>query len=275
MRELCLEPAGTLASFLERPLGRWFAGPSFVYWYADPTLFGFSLWGRPSKADVALLASALVVELGPQIAPHCSLVDCALLASADPQAFEVLQQYVGQHHARLQQQVTRLSLVRPDGMVGAVVSGFYQVLDPPYPTQAFPELEPALQWLGAAPGWAPVLRALRSELSGVAPLLTQLRGVLQQLGASPQLGAVARLLALSQRTLQRRLTGLGTSYAQEVNRHRMNTAQRLMLESDAPLTAIAIDSGFSSLQHFSAAFRKATGSSPSLWRQRAANAQPG
>jgi AraC-like DNA-binding protein len=39
-----------------------------------------------------------------------------------------------------------------------------------------------------------------------------------------------------------------------------------MIESDAPLTAIAIDSGFASLAHFSAAFRRATGQSPTQWR---------
>jgi AraC-like DNA-binding protein len=39
-----------------------------------------------------------------------------------------------------------------------------------------------------------------------------------------------------------------------------------MLESNDPLTAIALDAGFASLQHFSAAFRKLTGASPSAWR---------
>lgn len=266
MAPLTLEPAGTLANFLQRPVGRWLAGRGFVYWCAAPGFFGFSLWGRPTEVDLEVLANALVVELSPRVEPHCSLVDTTLVESIDPRAFEVLVRYVQQHHAALKRQVKRLSLVRPSGLVGAVVAGFYQVLDSPYPTQAFSDFEPALEWLGVPRGWAPVVRALRSELSGVPPLLTQLRGVLQQLGAGAPVAQVARRLALSQRTLQRRLTELGTSYVNELTRHRMQVAQRLMLESEAPLTAIAIDSGFSSLQHFSAAFRKSTGKSPSAWR---------
>jgi len=43
-------------------------------------------------------------------------------------------------------------------------------------------------------------------------------------------------------------------------------AERRMLDSDDPLTAVAIDAGFATLQHFSAAFREATGESPSAWR---------
>lgn len=261
-----LESAGTLKRFLERPLGRWFAGKSFVYWCATEELFGFCLWGHPGQADIELLTRALVVELEPRIAAHCSLVDTALLEAVDPQAFEGLQRYVAKNHAKLQTQVTRLALVRPAGLVGAVVAGFYQVLDSPYPTQVFGDLDSATRWLGAEPSWAAELTTLRSELSGVSPLLTQLRGVLQELGSSAEAGEVARRLSLSQRTLQRRLAELGTSYVHELTRHRMSTAQRLMLESQAPLTAIALDCGFASLAHFSAAFRKATGLSPSAWR---------
>ena len=261
-----MEPAGTLQRFLENPLGRWFAGKGFVYWCATEELFGLSLWGHPSQADVELLSRALVVELEPRIRPHCSLVDTALLEAVDPQAFEVLQRYVAKHHAVLKSKVTRLALVRPAGLVGAVVAGFYQVLDSPYPTQVFGELEPALTWLEAYAALASTVLQLRGELSGVSPLLTELRGVLQELCSNAGLGDVARRLSLSQRTLQRRLGELKTSFMQELTRHRMQTAQRLMLESQAPLTAIALDSGFATLAHFSAAFRRETGQSPTEWR---------
>lgn len=242
------------------------AGKSFVHWRATPTLFGFALWGRPGQADIEALVRALLTELDPGVLPHCSVVDTALVDGVDPQAFEVLQRYVTRHHAALKRQVTQLALVRPAGLVGAVVSGFYEVLDSPYPTRAFADLTPALQWLGQDAGWADVLLGTRTELSGVSPLVVQLRAVLAGLGASPAVPAVAKALSLSQRTLQRRLAEQGTSFQQEVTRHRMEVAQRLMRESDAPLTAIAIDAGFASLAHFSAAFRKATGQSPTQWR---------
>lgn len=242
------------------------AGQTFVHWCASPTFYGFALWGRPNQTDVAALVRALVTELDAGVAPHVSLVDTALVEGVDPQAFEGLHGYVTGHHAALKKQVTRLALVRPPGLVGAVVSGFYEVLDAPYPTRAFDDLGPALAWLGQDAGWADVLRAARTELSGVDPLLVQLRAVLVDLGASPPVPRIAKALSLSARTLQRRLADLGTSVQTELTRHRMGVAQRLMRESDAPLTAIAIDAGFASLAHFSAAFRKATGQSPSQWR---------
>lgn len=238
-----------------------------MHWRATPTLYGFALWGRPNQADVNALVRALVTELDAAVAPHCSVVDATLVEGVDPQAFEALHRYVTGHHAALKKQVTKLALVRPPGLVGAVVSGFYEVLDAPYPTRAFAELGPALQWLGQDARWADVLRGLRTELSGISPLLVQLRAALVELGPSPAVPRIAKALSLSPRTLQRRLAALGTSVQHELTRHRMEVAQRLMRESDLPLTAIAIDAGFASLAHFSAAFRKATGKSPSQWRR--------
>jgi len=262
-----LEPAGTPARFAARPVGRYLVGEGFAYWCASEELFGFALWGRPGRAAMEQLAAALRVELEPRTPPHRSLVDTSLLEAVDPSAFEVLQRYVKEHHAALTQKVTRLALVRPPGLVGAVVSGFYQVLDSPYPTQAFEAVGPALDWLEADAGWGAPLEALRAEVSGVAPLLSALRAVLSGLGARTDVGEAAKRLGLSQRTLQRRLAEQQTSFAVELNRQRMLVAQRLMRESDAPLTELAIDAGFASLQHFSAAFRKATGKTPTAWRK--------
>jgi AraC-like DNA-binding protein len=41
-----------------------------------------------------------------------------------------------------------------------------------------------------------------------------------------------------------------------------------MLHSDCPLTEVAVDLGFSSLQNFSRQFRRVVGEAPSAWRQR-------
>lgn len=261
-----LEPIAPVARFVERPLGRYVVGEGFAYWCASEQLFGFVLWGRPGRAAMERLATALLVELEPRTAPHRSLIDASLLEAVDPSAFDVLQRYVKVHHGALAQKVTRLALVRPPGLVGAVVSGFYEVLDSPYPTRAFEAVGPALGWLGCD-AWTGPLEALRAEVSGVDPLLSQLRAALT-IDARTDVGEVAKRLGLSQRTLQRRLTALGTSFAAEHNRQRMAIAQQLMRESAAPLTEVAIDAGFASLQHFSAAFRRATGQTPTAWRTR-------
>ncbi len=268
-----LRPAGTLATFVDAPVGRYLAGEGVGYWCADERWFGIVLWGRPDRAAIERLTRALVLELDDAVPPHRSLVDASLLEAADPAAFAVLQQYVVRHHAALRRQVTRLALVRPSSLAGAVVAGFYQVLDAPYPTRAFDALGPALQWLEAPARWEPHLAALRAELSGVAPLLGQLRGVLVQGGNRTELAAAARALGLSARTLQRRLGDLGTSFGAEQHRARLLAAQRLLIDSDVALTEVAAEAGFASQQHFSAAFRKAFGKTPSAFRSARRHAQ--
>ncbi len=263
-----LEPAQSLARFMDAPVGRFWPGDSFFYWCASPTLYGFSLWGRPRADDLERLCTALVVELSPRAEPHCSLVDASLVEEVDPGAFEVLQRYVKQHRAQLAKRVTKLALVRPSGLVGAVVAGFYAVLDSPYPTKDFEQVEPALGWLGVERELADVILERRGELSGVSPLLAQLRSVLSAVGARAELDDVARRLSLSSRTLQRRLGALRTSFQKELLSHRLRAAQVALRDGDQPITSISLEAGFSTPQHFSAAFRKVTGVTPTQFRKR-------
>lgn len=261
-----LEPAPSLARFMDAPVGRFWPGDSFFYWCASPTLFGFSLWGRPAAEDLERLCAALLVELGPHAEPHRSLVDASQVEEVDPAAFEVLQRYVKRHRVELATRVTKLALVRPSGLVGAVVAGFYAVLESPYPTQAFAELGPALAWLGVEGSFADVVSARRAELSGVEPLVAQLRSVLAASGPRSGVEEVARQLSLSSRTLQRRLEALGTSFQKQLLAHRLRAAQVALLESNQAITTISFEAGFSTPQHFSAAFRKFTGLTPSQFR---------
>lgn len=261
-----LEPAQSLARFMDSPVGRFWPGDSFFYWCASPTLYGFSLWGRPGAEDLERLCAALVVELSPRAQPHCSLVDASLVEEVDPGAFEVLQRYVKRHRAALSKRVTKLALVRPSGLVGAVVAGFYAVLDSPYPTKDFEQLEPALAWLGA--DGAQTILERRAELSGVSPLLAQLRSVLAAMGPRAEVADVAKHLSLSSRTLQRRLGALKTSFQKELLAHRLRAAQVALRDGDQPITTISLEAGFSTPQHFSAAFRKVTGLTPTQFRAR-------
>jgi AraC-like DNA-binding protein len=53
-----------------------------------------------------------------------------------------------------------------------------------------------------------------------------------------------------------------------LSRVRLAEAERRLRETDEPVTAIALDVGFVSPQHFSTHFRRARGLSPSAWRAR-------
>jgi AraC-like DNA-binding protein len=215
---------------------------------------------------MSALVRLLAVELEPRTIPHVSVVDLRRVESVDPGAFQVLQGYVTANHAALKRQVTRLALARPAGLAGAVVSGFFQVMESPYPTAVFPTLEEAATWIDAPASHAAEIDGLVAQVSGVDALRTQLRALIVERGGRLEVGDAAKSLGVSHRTLQRRLSDQGTTFVAEVSSVRLDIARERLRASQSPLTVIAIDAGFSSLQHFSAAFRKAFGVSPSTWR---------
>ena len=261
-----LTPAPSLSSYARSPTGHWWGGPSFAAWCAEPTFFGFTLYGQPRAEDLERLVGALKVELGSAARPHVSLVDASLVRVADPAAFEVLQRYVTRHLAQLRAQVTRLALVRPGGLPGAVVAGFFSVLESPYPTTTVTTVGEAVTWLGAPARWTTVLERLRAEVSGVDPLRAQVRAAL---AASPgaSLATVARELGLSSRTLQRRLSELGTSLQRESSEQRLQAAALALATGSASILSVALEAGFSTSQAFSAAFRRFSGKTPREFRQ--------
>ncbi len=261
-----MERSPTLGAFRADPIGRYLAGRCWAHFAAAADLFGVLLFGRPALDDINALIASLRIELGPGVGPHRSLVDASRVDGADAAAFALLAEYVRAEAAALADRVTRLALVRPGGLPGAVVAGFYNVAGAPYPVAIFDELAPALGWLGAPDRLAEDLAGVHAALTGTDPLLGALHALLREDLVAAELVPTARRLGVSSRTLQRRLQTLGTSFQAELGAVRLAEAQRLMQDSDAPLTTIAIDTGHSSLQHFSAVFRRATGQTPSAWR---------
>lgn len=261
------------------------AGDTFVHFSASPRLWGVLLWGRPGRQDALDLRKSLVRELAPDVEPHVSIVDATGLTGADVGAFEELSDYVETSFEALSRAVTRLALVRPAGMEGALVAGMFHVMPRPYPVEVFEELRPALAWLAeqdrslieleqSLPAALEQLFRARTE---TAPIVYVLRGYLDRNLAGANVGDAARALSVSLRTLQRRLSEAETTFHEELAKARLAAAQRLMLDSDAPLTTIALEVGCPSLQYFSALFRRQTGQSPSAWRssRRASSAEGG
>lgn len=262
-----LSPAPSLAKYAAKPVGQWWAGPSFIAWCAEADLYGFTLFGQPNADSLTRLVGALKVELGPTARAHASLVDASLVQVVDPAAFEVLQKYVVAHLAQLKERVTKLALVRPGGLPGAVVAGFFSVMESPYPTNVVTSVADGLKWLGAEVKWAGELEALRTSGSGVAPLVLQVRAALAASSGEPAIGDIAKALGLSSRTLQRRLGELGTSFVKESSEQRLQAAAVALATTDVAVTTIALEAGFSTSQAFSAAFRRFSGKTPGDFRK--------
>ncbi|MBK1706086.1 AraC family transcriptional regulator [Halochromatium glycolicum] len=82
----------------------------------------------------------------------------------------------------------------------------------------------------------------------------------------PTVSSVASELAMSARTLQRRLSEQGHSFQTLVDRARMDLAQRLLAETDYSLAEVAFLTGFADQSGFTRAFKRWAGQTPRSYR---------
>ncbi len=93
------------------------------------------------------------------------------------------------------------------------------------------------------------------------------RMIQENLASPPTLDEVANALNTSARTLRRRLTDNATSYQGLIDSvHRVHAMNRLQ-DPNASLSTIASELGFSDVKNFRRAFKRLTGSTPSLVRE--------
>ncbi|MBI1944776.1 MAG: helix-turn-helix transcriptional regulator [Deltaproteobacteria bacterium] len=261
-----MERAASFSEFARRPVGRCLAGAHWLAFCRSPTFWGFALWGRVEAEEVPPLIEALRLELVPGVPPHVSLVDTTRLTGADAAGFAVFQRYVANTREQLARQVTALALVRPSGFEGAVVAGFYDVLERPYPVALVTDVAAGLSRLGVADGTFPAALARAIDDAAGSPLIGAVRALLRH-APRASLAEAARQLGLSARTLQRRLTEQQTSYTTLQAEARLAHALERITMSASPFTAIAIDAGYSSTQHLSTAVKRATGKTPTELRR--------
>lgn len=81
------------------------------------------------------------------------------------------------------------------------------------------------------------------------------------------LSFVARLLAVSERHLQRDLRKEGASFSQLLHRERTKLAVELLTTSDTPVREISRSLGYSNQAHFTRAFQRTTGTTPFQFRK--------
>jgi AraC family transcriptional regulator of adaptative response / DNA-3-methyladenine glycosylase II len=89
------------------------------------------------------------------------------------------------------------------------------------------------------------------------------------------ISGLARRLAVTERHLRRLLLAeLGTTPIALARTTRLQTARRLLAETDMPVTEIAFASGFASVRQFNASFREAYGRPPTVLRARVSRPRP-
>ncbi|MBA2543240.1 MAG: helix-turn-helix domain-containing protein [Deltaproteobacteria bacterium] len=263
-----MRAAADADDYLADPVGAWLGVPRGLVFCARPTLWGFALWGKPSEADVRRLVPLLARELAGDVADHASLIDVRRLEAGDPRAFGVLASYLKTHWQTFRTRVTRVALVRPPGLLGATVAGFYQVAGAPYPVRVFDHLPAAAAWLRAG-SIVDTLDHAISGASSISPIVVELRRWLDAHLEEASLAKAAKCLSRASRSLQRDLGSASSSFQRELDAARLRLAKRLLADTDSPITEIAYDVGCASPQHFSTLFRRVEKVTPSVYRTRA------
>ncbi len=252
-------------------MGRYWSNERSCVFAHSETLLGFACWGRPGVDDVRELLAVCEVGLRHGMTPYRWLVDLRGLELIEPVTFAQFLAYTRDNRDVLRRNISQQAQLRPDGLVGAIVSGFAQVAMLPYPDRVFGDAEAALQWLrldrAMGVDLLSELTALRSEAIANHGAVARLRRAIDHAGASLDAATAARRLGLSTRTLQRALREAGTTYRMELKAFRIRRSQEL-LRGEHKLAWIAGELGFSSAQHFATAYRQAVGETPSAWRAR-------
>ncbi len=226
------------------------------------------MWDRPDERHIRQLTTVLDAEREPGVAPHASLVDARRVRSVDLGAFTELSRYVDKRSETFAHRVTRQALLRPEGLAGAAIAGFYALLSPRYPVKVFTDAGAALAWLGAEPSIAGELDRLYEAATDASRFLVAVRAYLETRTGQVTLEETARALKVSPRQLQRKLREAKTRFQREDQQARLRVAKTLLLDTDYDVKRIAIEVGCRSLQHFDASFRKAEGDCPTRWRSR-------
>jgi len=91
----------------------------------------------------------------------------------------------------------------------------------------------------------------------------------------PDIRSVATMLGLGARTLQRRLSEEGVTYARVVARVRCAVAQRMLDDPACKVIEVALDLGYSDQAHFARAFVRWTGFAPREFQRIRANGSRG
>ncbi len=120
---------------------------------------------------------------------------------------------------------------------------------------------------------ANVLRDLRQQADALTQpdLIDKLRRSLRVLLLTGVASgdAVADLLAMHRRTLNRRLQTLGTTFREVLEEVRFDAACELLAATQLSLDDVAAALGYAGVSPFSRAFRRRSGAAPGQWRQAA------
>lgn len=234
-------------------------GRSSVLWWEVPEYLGAIHWGAFDERTVRELISLLEHADHPWLTSTSRVVvDCRYVDGVDGDVLHRLTlppaRVCPPHPAR----DARHAIVLPAGISGLMVAGALALLAPLQPHRCFHHIDDALAFLddAAMPPAHAAAAALAAEAGRRPPLLGELRERLNQDLAEASIESIAAALALSVRTLQRRLRDHETSFSDELRLARVAAASELLRHSDAKVDSIASRIGAGTASRLSAMLRR-------------------
>lgn len=263
-----MERAATIAEFVKAPRGRYFIGRTHLVWCRRADLIGTTFWGRPSGEDADALFETWKFDRGLP-GPFDLVSDLGRVESIDPVPFAKMLQHVLGRRDELDGKIRKHAFVRPPGLTGAIVAGFNHVLSSQHTWFVGDTTLQAFQWIDHPDGEATRLEITRlvEHASTEAHFVSQIRA---RLRSHPQhtIDRVAAELAMSRRSLQRRLAAGGTSFRAVVDAARIETACELLQSTDDKLSEIARQLGLASERQLGRLFHQAGLGTPIAYRER-------
>ena len=170
----------------------------------------------------------------------------------------------------------RQAVIRSEGLLGGLTEGFFSMIRTHHEWRVFSDAVDAFAWLSPDAGLAlnAEVKEIVEAACGTPVLLRRLRDFLRLHVANTELADAAAALALSERSMQRELRKLGTSFQSETDDIRVEVARWMLKESDLKIEAIALAVGCSH-SHLCSLFHRRTGQTPAAYRSRCAPHLPG
>ena len=255
------------------PVGRYWAGDTYIVWCASPTLAGSVHWGRPSERDVGEVMRLLDPVHPALDGGHDFVMDTHGLEALDWMTMVPTADYLRTRFPIWGRRVRRLAMVLPSGPLAGSVAGITQAVSfvvPPYPVRICATVADAASWLDRDDARAALaeIDRLVADVRGLTPILRALRTYLARSLTLPTIAAAAQACGVSPRSLQRELARSGTKFGSELAAARVRAARALLESSDDKIEVIARRVGCPSASRLSALFRTALGETPAEYRRR-------
>lgn len=229
---------------------------TFVLTRTEGGAWALRAWGRVERESIDELVETL--DALSAVPERRQLFDLRRIETYSADAMRAVVDFYASH-PRYAATIAREAVVRPDGLVGVFAEGLFRALKVPFPGIVVTDEAEALAFLGEP--WGALAIAGWEPSAGGSDLVWRVRAVVMRRGAGVQLAETARELGLSERSLQRELTSVGSSF-RVVRREVLADEIDRLRSMGHSLKEIATRLGFGRLARLSELYRGVRGHAP-------------